>query len=590
LRDRIRADRFPKLKTDRSNAMKLSGRRLHALRSATAIGAHVSVFGLVMLWSASVHQAMAGTSTSCASLANFQFADTKINSAQSQPGGAYVAPDAWHLAFTNLPPYCEVQATISPTPDSSINVRVWMPTARYNGRYLGTGNGGYAGGFFFSELADGINRGFATANTDMGATGAAGVNGDALVGHPEKWKDFGWRATHLMTTFSKALINAFYGNPANRSYFSGCSTGGQQALMEAQRFPYDYDGILAGAPAFNRTHLHTVSVASYRATHASPASYIPATKFDVINQAVLAQCRGQDGGAKTDAFLTDPRECKFDPATLACPAGIDGPSCLNPDQVVAMKAYYAGSVNLATGAVINPGNARGSETSNPAELGLALNESLNEPSFDSLFKWVFGLTWQWQTFDFNRDVASVDQVLAADLNANSTDLRPFAGNGGKLVLYAGWADPLIPSQSSINYFNALVAAYGGTQFNTALKKTQTFARLFMAPGMYHCKEGPGPSSFGGVIAQPAPSYDAQYDLLTALTQWVEQGAAPTSVIATKYKSDTPQLGIAMQRPICSYPQIPVYNGAGDPNVATSFRCVADEASDVNPKPAPQYGP
>ena len=146
----------------------------------------------------------------------------------------------------------------------------------------------------------------------------------------------------------------------------------------------------------------------------------------MINQAVLAQCRGKDGGAPTDAFLTDPRDCKFDPATLACPAGLDGPTCLNPDQVAAMKVYYAGSINPATGAVIHPGNARGSETSNPAALGLALNESLPEPSFDSLFKWVFGLTWQWQTFDFNRDVDMVDEVLAKDLNATSTDLRPFA--------------------------------------------------------------------------------------------------------------------------------------------------------------------
>ncbi|TMJ02760.1 MAG: tannase/feruloyl esterase family alpha/beta hydrolase [Alphaproteobacteria bacterium] len=553
--------------------------------------AHVSALSLTALLAAWSTPAAAGTPTSCESLASFAFPDTTINAAQSQTGGAYVAPDAWHLAFTNLPPYCEVQATIAPTPDSSIKVRVWMPTQRYNGRYLGTGNGGYAGGFFFSELADGINRGFATANTDMGATGAAGTNGDLLTGHPEKWKDFGWRATHLMTTFSKALINTFYGNPAQRSYFAGCSTGGQQALMEAQRFPDDYDGILAGAPAFNRTHIHTVPVAQYRATHATAASYIPATKLDVVNQAVLAQCRAKDGGAPADAFLTDPRICKFDPAALACPAGLDGPNCLNPDQVAAMKVYYAGSVNPATGALIHPGNARGSETSNPAALGLALNESLNEPSFDSLFKWVFGLTWQWQTFDFNHDVDSVDRVLAGDLNATSTDLRAFAGRGGKLVMYAGWADPLIPSQSSINYYNALAASYGGTHGASALKKTQGFARLFMAPGMWHCKEGPGPSSFGGVIAQPAPSYDARYDILTSLTQWVEQGVAPNSVIATKYNGDTPQLGIAMQRPICSYPQIPVYKGSGDPNAAASFTCQASETTAAdNPKPAPQYGP
>jgi feruloyl esterase len=561
-------------------------------RSAIALRARVSTLTLAALIACSAlgASAVAGTPTSCESLTNFAFPDATISSAQSQAGGAYVAPDAWHLAFTNLPPYCEVQATIKPTPDSSIGVRVWMPTQRYNGRYLGTGNGGYAGGFFFSELADGINRGFATANTDMGATGAAGVNADAMVGHPEKWKDFGWRATHLMTLFSKALINTFYGNPANRSYFTGCSTGGQQALMEAQRFPTDYDGILAGAPAFNRTHLHTVTVAQYRATHATTASYIPATKFDVINQAVLAQCRAKDGGAATDTFLTDPRICKFDPATLACPAGLDAPNCLNPDQLAAMKVYYAGSTNLGTGALINPGNARGSETSNPAALGFALNESLNEPSFDSLFKWVFGLTWQWQTFDFNRDVDSVDQVLAADLNANSTDLRAFAGNGGKLIMYAGWADPLIPSQSSINYYNALTTSFGGNGAS-AMKKTQGFARLFMAPGMWHCKEGPGPSSFGGVIAQPAPSYDAKYDLLTSLTQWVEQGVAPTSVIATKYNNDTPQLGVAMQRPICSYPQIPVYKGTGDPNAAASFTCRDSETTAAdNPKPAAQYGP
>lgn len=534
--------------------------------------------------------ASAGTPSTCESLTNFKFADTTINSATSYPGGAYVAPDAWHLVFTNLPPYCEVVATIAPTPDSSIGVRVWMPTQRYNGRYLGTGNGGYAGGYFQSELADGINRGFATANTDMGATGAAGVNGDALIGHPEKWKDFGWRATHLMTTFSKALINAFYGDPASKSYFSGCSTGGQQALMEAQRFPYDYDGILAGAPAFNRTHIHTVTVAQYRATHATLASYIPPVKFDVINQAVLAQCRAKDGGTSSDAFLTDPRICKFDPATLACPAGLDAPNCLNADQVAAMKVYYKGSVNLATGAIINPGNARGSETSNPAALGFALNESLNEPSFDSLFKWVFGATWQWQSFDFNRDMASVDQVLATDLNATSTDLRAFAGNGGKLIIHAGWADPLIPSQGAINYYNALVKNYGGNG-NGGLKKTQNFSRLFMAPGMWHCVGGPGPNSYGGAIQQPPPSYDARYDLLTSLTQWVEEGVAPNSVIATKYNNDTRQLGIQAQRPICSYPLIPVYRGTGDPNVASSFICAPSETTAAdNPVPAPQYGP
>ncbi|HLH92312.1 MAG TPA: tannase/feruloyl esterase family alpha/beta hydrolase [Xanthobacteraceae bacterium] len=533
--------------------------------------------------------ATAATPSSCASLASFAYPDTTINSATLMPGGPYVAPDAWHLVFTNLPPYCIVSATIAPTSDSSIGVQVWMPTARYNGRYLGTGNGGYAGGFFQSELADGINRGFATANTDMGATGAAGVNGDALVGHPEKWKDFGWRATHLMTEFSKALINAFYGNPPSKSYFAGCSTGGQQALMEVQRFPADYDGVLAGAPAFNRTHLHTVLVSDYRATHRTLASYIPPAKLDMVNQAVVAACRRQDGGAPNDAFLTDPRNCKFDPATLQCPIG-DAPNCLNADQVAAMKAYYQGSVNLANGAVIDPGNALGSETSNPAALGFALNESSTEPTFDSLFKWVFGLTWQWQTFDFNQNMATVDEVLAGDLNANVTDLRPFLANGGKLIIYAGFADPLIPSQGTINYYNAVIENTIGGHSRQSLERTQQFARLFMAPGMWHCKDGPGPNAFGGPIQQQAPSYDPKYDLLSALTQWVEKGVAPASVIATKYTGDSAQAPIAMQRPLCPYPQLPAYNGSGNPNLASSFRCVGDEDGDFNPTPAPIYGP
>jgi feruloyl esterase len=531
----------------------------------------------------------AGTPTSCASLQNFSFPNTTITAAQLQPGGPYVAPDAWHLAFTNLPPYCQVSATIKPTSDSNINVQVWMPTDRYNGRYLGTGNGGYAGGYFQSELAAGINNGFATANTDMGTAPAAGVNADALVGHPEKWKDFGWRATHLMTLFSKALIQTFYGNAANRSYFAGCSTGGQQALMEAQRFPTDYDGILAGAPAFNRTHLHTVLVAQYKATHANlPMSYIPPSKLDAVNKAVLAQCLASSGGAPGDGFLTDPRECNFDPASIACPANTDGPTCLNADQVKAMKTYYAGPINPSNGAIINPGNMRGSETSNPAGLGFALNESLNEPSFDSLFKWVFGLTWQWQTFDFNHDLDRVDQVLAADLNATNTDLRPFAQRGGKLILYAGWADTLIPSPSTINYYNAMSQTMTGSRSARGLEQTQNFARVFMAPGMWHCKDGPGPNSFGGPIQEPAPSFDPQHDLLSALTRWVEKEQAPNSVIATKYVGDTPQLGIQMQRPLCAYPEVPKYR-EGDPNVASSFACSRDDRDPIE-MPAPQYGP
>jgi feruloyl esterase len=554
-------------------------------RPFAATAGAIVLCGTVAFATSTAHAQLA-----CASLlTSFTYPNTTITGATSSTGGAYCAPDTWHLCFTNLPPSCQVTAQMTPTPDSTINVTVWMPTQGYNGRYLGTGNGGYAGSYFQSELAQGINNGFATANTDMGTSPYAdGVSADGLAGHPEKWVDFGWRATYLMTQFSKALITAFYGAPPNYSYFAGCSTGGQQALMEAQRFPNDYNGILAGDPAQYRTHLHTVLVAQYQRTHqTAPATgYIPTPSgFDLVNAAVLQQCVGHDGGAASDNFLTNPRVCTFNPASLQCPGNVPGPNCLTSDQVATFQEYYQGPTNPSNGVLIYPGNEPGSEgdtlppeTVTPLGLGMAYNENLNEPSFDSIFKWVFGLTWQWQAFDFNTNVAEVDQVLADDLNATSTDLSQFENNGGKLILYHGWADPLIGSIGSVDYYNAVTATMFGNLSSGTIQQTQNFARLYMAPGMWHCGAsiagGPGPNSFGGMIQQPAPSFDPQHNLLSALTQWVEQGTAPGPVIATKYVDDTPSMGIQMQRPLCVYPQIAQYNGTGDPTLPTSFSCVS----------------
>jgi feruloyl esterase len=613
---------------------------------------------------------------SCENLKSFAFPNAKIIDASSKPGGSYRAPDAFgtppvppppmpplpYLSFSDLPPWCQVSAEIKPTPDSNINVQVWLPTERYNGDYLGTGNAGYGGNYIQSELAQGINNGFATANTDMGTSPTQfGVWADNLVGHPEKWRDFGWRSTHLMTEFSKALIQQFYGKPTNHSYFAGCSTGGQQALMEAERFPYDYDGILAGAPAFNRTHLLTVPIAQYKATHelsaaafqesqmkaqslptksngqeaqalpsdpnvqepmftrvlqeasqeasrikqlraAEPKALVAKTgsvweKLDTINKAVLNECLGQAQGPKADTFLTDPRDCKFDPATLQCSAP-PAPNCLTTDQVEAMRVYYEGAVNPSNGAIINPGNVPGSETSNVFAMGFAFNEvnPKMEPAFDSLFKWVLTPPpWQWRTFDFDHNVAAVDDVLESELNANSTDLWRFKNHGGKLILYSGWADPMIPSPVTINYFNAVTQTMFGSLSAGAVTETQKFARLFMAPGMWHCgmslAAGPGPNSFGGMVQQPAPSFDAQHDLLSALTLWVEKGIPPTLVIATKYNDDQPEHGIAMQRPICVFPEIAEYDGLSNPSLPASFKCVVNHPSNYNnEKPAPQYGP
>jgi feruloyl esterase len=357
--------------------------------------------------------------------------------------------------------------------------------------------------------------------------------------------------------------------------------------MEAQRFPNDYDGILAGAAAFNRTHLHMAGLASWQDTHASASRFILPGQMTLINKAVIAACVGRDGGTSTDPFLTDPRDCHFDPKALLCTGGKVPPACLTADQVTTVQKYYAGTIDPVNGQVINPGSERGNETDNVLALGLAFQENLPEPAFDGLFYWVFGPSFgypasavNFANFDFHHDVDTVDDQLATVLNADSTDLSEFREHGGKLLMYHGWADPLIPSQSSINYFNALVGGENsGMQLasfvpgDARLDKTQKDARLFMVPGMFHCSGGPGPNVF---------------DALTPLVTWVETGVAPETIVATKFVNDTPP-AVQMTRPLCVFPKVAKYNGSGSTSIAANFTCVADEP-DFNQTPAPKYGP
>ena len=553
------------------------------------------------------------TAATCTALAGLALPDTTILTAQVISGGTFGGE-------SNLPEFCRVTATLTPTTDSSINIEVWMPSSNWNGRFEGVGGGGYQGAVRYDEMAPALQQGYAVANTDEG-TGTSGCNslfcGDAgnqgnalaaalgetatpssgLFGHPERIKDFGYRAIHLMTVRSKQILKAFYQRSAERAYFSGCSTGGQNALMEAQRFPGDYDGILAGAPAHNRTHLHTVPVWDWQNVTATADSFVSPAQLTLVNNAVLAQCAGQDGGLKSDGFLTDPRDCHFDPTVLQCMGSTSPPDCLTTSQVSVFKRYYSGPLDPRTGELIYPGNARGSEASSFDDLGLALNELLPEPAFDGLFYWVFGASFgdlnsaqNYRNFDFDRGVAAVDQALAADLNATSTDLEAFAGRGGKLLMYHGWADPLIPSQGSINYFNAVVTAQTDVvaQSVDVQERTRAFFRLFMAPGMYHCTGGPGPNVFGGVLNQGGLN-DPGHNALSALVKWVEQGVAPETIIATKFVNDVPAQGVVMQRPLCVFPKVARYNGMGDPTLADSFVCVTDE-QDTNQVPAPQFGP
>jgi len=553
--------------------------------------------------------------TPCTNLQSLQVEQTTIASATDNIGGSFVVPNTGGTeVITGLPDFCRVTAVLTPTSDSVIQVEIWLPETTWNGRFLGTGGGGFQGTITYTELAAGIQAGFASTNTDLG-TGASGCNplfcgsngipnalatafgepaaaSTGLFGHPERIKDFGWRAIHLMTVRGKQIASAFYQKSAAKSYFSGCSTGGQNALMEAQRFPDDYDGILAGDAAYNRTRLHTAAIALWQHSNLSAASFIQPGQMTLINQAVLKQCVGQDGGVATDPFLTDPRDCHFDPKQLLCSGSNVPPACLSAAQVTTMEHYYTGTLDPVNGQLISPGYERGNETDNVLALGMTLEESLSEPAFDGLFYWVFGAPFgqagsavNFRNFDFHHDLQVLDDALAEPLNADGTDLRAFRDHGGKLIIYHGWADPLISSANGINYFNALVAedpngtadvqgvsAKPGSA--SALERTQSYARLFMVPGMWHCSGGPGPNTF---------------DALTPLANWVENGTAPDTIVATKFVNDTPP-AVQMTRPLCVFPKVAKYNGSGATDDAANFTCITDGDNDFNQTPAPKFGP
>ena len=526
---------------------------------------------LAALWIAGVFSQTTGAAQrSCDSLAQLALANTKITLAQSVPAGAFTPPPApnpmpgMQASYKDLPAFCRVVAEVSPTADSAIKMEVWMPTAGWNSKYQGQGNGGFAGMIGYPALGASIKRGYAAAGTDTGHTGG----GDAAwaLGHPEKVIDFGYRAIHEMTLKAKAIIDAFYGDNLQHSYFASCSDGGREALMEAQRFPEDYDGILAGAPANFWTHLLVGAMWITQATTLDQASYIPAGKLPAIGAAVLAACDAQDGVA--DGILNDPRQCHFDPATLLC-KGADSNSCLTAPQVTALKKIYAGPHDSA-GHQIFPGYMPGAEEGpagwTPWITGPAPGRSLlfffgTQFFSDMVYEQA---AWDYKTFNVDQGTKLADAKTAHALNATDPNLKPFRARGGKLIMYHGWSDAAIPAPNTIDYYNSVVAALGQ-------RATDTFLRLFMVPGMQHCGGGPGPNSFGQDAN--APPHDPEHNIYTALEQWVEKGVAPSKIIATKYVDDSNHAqGVKMTRPLCTYPQIAKYKGAGDTNDAANFVC------------------
>ncbi|HKV05606.1 MAG TPA: tannase/feruloyl esterase family alpha/beta hydrolase [Candidatus Acidoferrales bacterium] len=517
--------------------------------------------------------APAAAQQSCESLASLSLTNATITSATSVAAGGFRPPaGAGQPAPTaNLPAFCRVAGVAKPSSDSEIKFEVWLPASDWNGKYQQVGNGGFAGTIPLSSMVQPLLRGYATAGTDDGHV--ASTDARWALGHPEKLIDFGYRGVHETSVQAKVIIHAFYGKDIARSYFVGCSDGGREALMEAQRFPDDFGGIVAGAPANYWSHLLVGAVWGEKALLDDPASYIPPDKLPVLQKAAVAACDNLDG--VRDGLIEDPRQCHFDPAVVEC-KGSDGPGCLTAPQVEAARKIYDGPKNPRTEAPIFPGYSPGTEAV-PANwrvwiTGNGPGQQTLQAFFGNNFYsyMVFdNPKWDFHSFNFDSDVKTADDKTAAILNSADPDLRKFKARGGKLIQYHGWGDAAIPPQSSINYFESVQAAMGKKGRTPDFRATQDFYRLFMVPGMSHCGGGIGANVFGNGRSQET---DAEHDVVSALDRWVEKGVAPDQIIATGWVEGDQAKGVAITRPLCPYPQEAHYKGAGDINDASNFVC------------------
>jgi hypothetical protein len=505
---------------------------------------------------------MAAGAAPCESLAALALPNATITVTQTVPAGPFTPPGGRETQ--NPKPFCRVAGVIKPTSDSDIRFEVWLPAAEWNGKFLGVGNGGFAGSIDFNSLGLAVGAGYAAAATDTGHQ-AGTVDARWALNHPEKAIDFGYRAVHETALKAKAVIAAFYGSQPKHSYFSSCSNGGRQGLMEAQRYPEDYDGIVSGAPANYWTHLVTVGVWDVLAL--SGEHYIPAAKVPAIEAAAVAACDAADG--LKDGIISDPVKCRFDPSSLVCP-GADSPSCLTGPQAAALKKLYSGP-RSAKGESTFPGHMPGGEAGAggwPSWVTGPAPERSTGYGFGTQFfaNMVFSdAAWDYHTFDVDRDTKAADDKMASVLNATDPDLSRFRQRGGKLILYHGWSDAAISAVNSITYFQSVQRKLGE-------KQTDGFVRLFMAPGVQHCSGGPGPDSFGQGAGAPG---DASQNINKALERWVEEGVAPAQIVATKYRTgNLAGSGATRTRPLCPYPQVANYKGSGSIDDAANFACAA----------------
>ena len=505
----------------------------------------------------------------CEDLVNLKIPSTTIKTAESIPAGDYTASDK--IKYTGLPAFCRVLASVKEAPDSDVEIEMWLPKDGWTGVFHGNGSGGFGGTLASGANAAAIKRGYASVTTDMGTAPSNPLVGDPLIGHPRKWADWGKLSTHIVTKVGKDIAKAYYGKAAKHSYYTGCSTGGQEGLIEGQYYPNDYDGILIGAPVINRTWGHAAVAWDYIVANKEPGHKLSDAKLTLLHDAAVSACSAKGNGLKSDPFISDPQKCDFDPAKLTC-QGADSDKCLTEAEVATAKAFYTGPTNHAGKATYfgwPPGSETGVLTWGFLE---APFNAPGEPSFDGLFKWVFGADWNWRNFDLDRDMPKVDAKLGPLVNGVLTgDFSRFKARGGRMIIFQGWADPIVAPDQTVDFFEKLNKKFGAKQ---------DFAQLYMAPGLVHCGlGGTGLNSFDSAQSSmtPVPAADARHDLFLAISGWVEDKNVPTEVVATTYvDAKDPSKGIAMQRPLCPYPQKAWYTGKGDPNDAGNFVCATKQ--------------
>jgi pimeloyl-ACP methyl ester carboxylesterase len=481
----------------------------------------------------------------CAQLAGKQLGGAAVTRAEYVAPGAVLPPFRDKTAFG----FCRVDARISPGAASLIKIQVWLPT-NWNGKFLGAGGGGFNGGLASASLGlrGPASQGYAAVATDAGHD--VSLSPDWALGHPEKTVDFGHRANHLGAVVGKAVVADYYGSPAKRAYFHGCSNGGRDALMLAQRYPDDYDGIVAGAPANDWIALLTSFVRNERVARLSPGVDTLGPKLKLLHEAAMNKCDAADG--LKDGLIERPSSCRFDPAVLECKPG-STTDCLSKAEVSVAKAIYRGPVTrsgrqLMSGFPVGSEYEWGSWITSPKSLAGGMGRDF--------FRYLVyeDRSWDETRFDLGRDYAFANGKLGSSLAAVDPNLAPFVRKGGRLLMYHGWDDAAIPAGSTLRYYDAVRRTLG----NRAADHT----RLFMLPGVAHCAGGHGPDNI---------------DYVAVLDRWTESGVAPEQLVATKYDSQF-RAGAGLParalrtRPVCAWPKTARYLGSGAVEDASSYIC------------------